>query len=74
MSLYSFNPRVTVTFLIRKLGACLLNKHQEWRQDSGVMREERLYTVVRDEYTCCLRGAIMDRMQRECMNSFRIFG
>ena len=36
-------------FPIRELGACLLNACQEQKQNGGVMRVERLHTVIEDE-------------------------
>ena len=52
---------LAVMFPTRKLGACLLNMRREQKQNGGLMRMERLYKVMKDEYTCRLKEVIIDR-------------
>ena len=55
------------------MGACLLNKHQERRQNDMRMRVERLQKVMEGEYACHLRGVMKYHDQRGCMNIIRIY-
>ena len=55
------------------MGACLLNKCWEWRQNDMRMRVERLQKVMEGEYAWHLRGVMKYRYQRVCMNIIRIY-
>ena len=43
------------------MGACVLNKRRERRQNDMGMRVERLHKVMESEYACHLRGILMCR-------------
>ena len=58
---------------IGNIGAWLLNKCQERRQNDVVMRVERLHNMMEMEYACHLRSVMMYSDQRECMNIIRIY-
>ena len=53
------------------MGTCLLNKHQEWRQNDVRMRVERLHKMLEGEYACHLRGVMKYSDQSVCMNILR---
>ena len=69
----SLYPRVAAAFLIRKYGACLLNKHQQQRQNNVGMRVERLHKMMEGEYACCIRWVMEHSDQRECINIISIY-
>ena len=54
------------------MGACLLNKHRERRQNDVRMRVERLHKVMEGEYACC-RGVMKYSDQTGCINIIRIY-
>ena len=55
------------------MGACLLNKRQEQRQNDMVMRVKRLQEMMEGEYACRLDGVMKYSNQRGCMNIIRIY-
>ena len=59
--------------LLGNMGACLLNKRREQRQNAVRMRVKRLQEMVEGEYACCLSGVIKYSNQRGCMNIIRIY-
>ena len=55
------------------MGACLLNKRQERRQNAVRMRVKGLQDMMEGEYTCHLSGVIKYSNERGCMNIIRIY-
>ena len=55
------------------MGACLLNKRREWRQNAVRMRVKRLQEMMEGEYACRLSGVMKYSNQRGCMNIIRIY-
>ena len=55
------------------MGACLLNKRRERRENDVVMRVERLHKMMEGKYACHLRGVIKYSDQRGCMNIIRVY-
>ena len=55
------------------MGAGLLNKHQERRQNDVRMRVERLHKMMEGDYACHLRSVMKYSDQRGCMNIIRIY-
>ena len=71
-SLCVFVPRDTTAFQ-GSMGACLVNKCREQRQNDVVMRMERLHKMVEGEYACRLRGIEKYSDQRGCIDIIRIY-
>ena len=55
------------------MGACLLNKRRERRQNDIRMRVERLQKVMEGEYACRLKWVIKYSNKRGCINITRIY-
>ena len=50
--------------LLGVMGACLLNKHREWRQNAVRMRVKRLQEMIEGKYACRLSGVMECSDQR----------
>ena len=55
------------------MGAYLLNKRREQRQNDMGMRVKRLQKMMEGKYACCLSGVIKYNDQRGCMNIIKIY-
>ena len=55
------------------MGACLLNKRRERRQNDRGMRVKRLQEMMEGEYAYHLSGIIKYSNKRGCMNIIRIY-
>ena len=72
-TLCSFVPRDATAVPCWDMGACLLNKRREQRQNAVRMRVKRLQEMIEGEYACHLSGVMRYSDQRECMNIIRIY-
>ena len=73
-SLCSFVPGdATAIPCWEMMGACLLNKRREQRQNAVRMRVKRLQEIIEGRYACRLSGVIRYSDQRGCMNIIRIY-
>ena len=59
--------------LLGIMGACLLNKCREQRQNAVRMRVKRLQEMMEGKYACHLTGVMRYSDQRGCMNIIRIY-
>ena len=55
------------------MGACLLNKRRERRQNGMRMRVKRLQEIMEGKYACLLSRVMKHSDQRGCMNIIRTY-